>query len=312
MRCDGGDLPHIQYQLDDPGEYVDEHIIVIGSGDAGIENALGLAADPAQDNIVTILNRSAEFARAKQANVDLLMEARDAGRINILSETTPARSSPAGIYVDTPRRRAEDQVRPDHRPHGLRRRRASSSRTAASSSPAPTATPIPTLSPQFETTVPGIYVIGALAGYPLIKHCMNQGYDVGRVHQRQYRAEARRRADPGEEVRRACRARARSTEWLAFLRSRVDDPERAVAAADARVHARFRAARLSRRRDRVRAQRPGRLAVRDRRRLARGRGRSRRPVEDRADRAGLDRRRGRADLGPQARRHGARRRGLRS
>ncbi len=48
MRCPGGDLPHIQYQLDDPGEYVDEHIMVIGSGDAGIENALGLAADPAQ------------------------------------------------------------------------------------------------------------------------------------------------------------------------------------------------------------------------------------------------------------------------
>ncbi len=26
--------------------------------------------------------------------------------------------------------------------------------------------------------MPGLYVIGALAGYPLIKHCMNQGYDV--------------------------------------------------------------------------------------------------------------------------------------
>src|SRR3954462_13848483 len=36
----------------------------------------------------------------------------------------------------------------------------------------------PKLSPTFEATVPGIYVIGALAGYPLIKHCMNQGYDV--------------------------------------------------------------------------------------------------------------------------------------
>jgi hypothetical protein len=36
----------------------------------------------------------------------------------------------------------------------------------------------PKLSPQFETTVPGIFVIGALAGYPLIKHCMNQGYDI--------------------------------------------------------------------------------------------------------------------------------------
>ena len=31
---------------------------------------------------------------------------------------------------------------------------------------------------RFESTVPGIYVIGALAGYPLIKHCINQGYDV--------------------------------------------------------------------------------------------------------------------------------------
>ena len=36
----------------------------------------------------------------------------------------------------------------------------------------------PKLSPTFESTVPGIYVIGALAGYPLIKHCMNQGHDV--------------------------------------------------------------------------------------------------------------------------------------
>ena len=30
MRCEGGDLPHIQYQLDDPAEYVDEHIVVVG------------------------------------------------------------------------------------------------------------------------------------------------------------------------------------------------------------------------------------------------------------------------------------------
>jgi cGMP-dependent protein kinase 2 len=45
LRCPGADHPMIQYQLDDPGEYFDEHITVVGSGDAGIENALGLAAD---------------------------------------------------------------------------------------------------------------------------------------------------------------------------------------------------------------------------------------------------------------------------
>ena len=111
MRCEGGDLPHIQYQLDDPGEYVDEHIIVIGAGDAGIENALGLAADPAQGNTVSIINRSAEFARAKEANVDLLMEAGDAGRINILCETTPARIVPGFLYMET--RDGEQKIKCD-------------------------------------------------------------------------------------------------------------------------------------------------------------------------------------------------------
>ena len=62
MRCPGGDLAHVQYQLNDPGEYVDEHITVIGAGDAGIENALGLAADEAQGNIVTLLNRDGDFS----------------------------------------------------------------------------------------------------------------------------------------------------------------------------------------------------------------------------------------------------------
>jgi cGMP-dependent protein kinase 2 len=101
MRCEGADLPHVQYQLDDPGEYVDEHITVVGSGDAGIENALGLAADAEQGNVVTILNRGADFARAKGANVKLLTEARDAGRITVMTETTPSKVETGWLTVDT-------------------------------------------------------------------------------------------------------------------------------------------------------------------------------------------------------------------
>ena len=41
----GEDLPRVQYQLDDPDEYQDEDIVVIGTGDAGIENALVLARE---------------------------------------------------------------------------------------------------------------------------------------------------------------------------------------------------------------------------------------------------------------------------
>ena len=37
---------------------------------------------------------------------------------------------------------------------------------------------IPALSDTYETNVPGLYIIGSLAGYPLIKQAMNQGYDV--------------------------------------------------------------------------------------------------------------------------------------
>src|SRR5687768_14763806 len=50
MQCEGAELPHVQYQLDDPGEYTDEHIFVVGGGDAGIENAMGLIEDPGQNN----------------------------------------------------------------------------------------------------------------------------------------------------------------------------------------------------------------------------------------------------------------------
>ena len=37
---------------------------------------------------------------------------------------------------------------------------------------------VPAVSAQYESNVRGLYIIGALAGYPLIKQAMNQGYEV--------------------------------------------------------------------------------------------------------------------------------------
>jgi cGMP-dependent protein kinase 2 len=219
MRCEGGDLPHIQYQLDDPGAYNDEHIVVIGSGDAGIENALGLAADPELRNVVSILNRGAEFARAKAANVDLLMEAKDLGRINVMCETTPTRVAPGWIYLET--RDGAKKIECD--------------RIIARMGSAPPRKFVegcgieftsedrdsyPKLSPEFETTAPGIYVIGALAGYPLIKHCMNQGYDV--IEFINGNKELKPADEPILERKFSVLPGQRSvSEWLAFLRRRV-------------------------------------------------------------------------------------------
>src|SRR5262249_38666705 len=37
---------------------------------------------------------------------------------------------------------------------------------------------VPELSATYESNVPGLYIVGALGGYPLIKQAMNQGYEV--------------------------------------------------------------------------------------------------------------------------------------
>ncbi len=177
LAVPGADLPHVQYQLNDPTEYVDEHITVVGGGDAGIENALGLASDAAQGNVVTILNRDAGFIRAKGPNVAALMELAGAGRITPKTETSPSAVEPGWITLQT--RDGEERIRCDRI---IARLGSAPPRKFVEACgidfTSPDREAFPKLSPTFETTVPGIYVVGALAGYPLIKHCMNQGHDV--------------------------------------------------------------------------------------------------------------------------------------
>jgi len=219
MRCPGGDLPHIQYSLDDPGAYIDEHISVIGAGDAGIENALGLAADPEQRNTVTIVNRGMEFATAKDANVKALLAAEEAGRMIVRRGTTPSKVEPGFITYDTPD--GEVRVPCDRiiaRMGSAPPRKFIESCGVEFTSPDRVA--FPKLSPVFESTQPGIFVIGALAGYPLIKHCMNQGYDViefingntGLKPADEPILEAKFKGLPGKRT---------VSEWLEFLRARI-------------------------------------------------------------------------------------------
>jgi CRP-like cAMP-binding protein/Fe-S-cluster-containing hydrogenase component 2/thioredoxin reductase len=184
VRCPGSDLPHVTYQLDDPYAVLDEHIIVIGTGDAGIENARGLAEDPAQRNVVTVLNRAPKstnvresFATAKEPNALALVADDAAGKLAIRYETETKAIEPGWITLAT--RDGEERIRCDRiiaRIGSAPPRAFVENCGIAFSSTDRLAFPV--LSPTFESTSPGIFVIGALAGYPLIKHCMNQGYDV--------------------------------------------------------------------------------------------------------------------------------------
>ncbi|MCZ6804602.1 MAG: NAD(P)-binding domain-containing protein [Proteobacteria bacterium] len=179
----GENLPQVQYQLDDPDEYEDETIVVVGAGDAAIENALALA----ENNTVIIVNRRDEFNRAKDGNLDLITRAIKEEKLECMYKTTANRvepndpengsSKPCVFVLDTSD--GEATVPCDRiiaRLGGVPSRNFLESCGIIFPNDEPAA--VPAVSEQYESNVPGLYIIGVLAGFPLIKECLNQGHDV--------------------------------------------------------------------------------------------------------------------------------------
>jgi Fe-S-cluster-containing hydrogenase component 2/thioredoxin reductase len=178
----GDDSTAVQYQLDDPKAYENEAIIVVGAGDAAIENALALS----EQNDVYIVNRGKEFSRAKDGNLTAVLAAitDQSGRLDCFYDTKikliterPGLTPPLAVTLETP---AGEKILECHRL--IARLGAEPPRRFVESIgihfPNARSDAIPELSRFYESNVPGIYVIGSLAGYPLIKQAMNQGYDV--------------------------------------------------------------------------------------------------------------------------------------
>ncbi|NJN52107.1 MAG: NAD(P)-binding domain-containing protein, partial [Gammaproteobacteria bacterium] len=175
----GDDLPNVQYHLDDPEEFVDETIMVVGAGDSAIENALALA----KRNDVIVVNRRDEFSRAKEGNLNGILAAiSDANsRLSCLYNTQATRVESDGTRMVAVMETAEGEKRIPcdriiGRLGGIPPRKFVES--AGVKFPSDRIEAIPELSDKYESNVPGLYIIGSLAGYPLIKQAMNQGYDV--------------------------------------------------------------------------------------------------------------------------------------
>ncbi len=178
----GEDLARVHYHLEDPKAFSDETIVVVGAGDSAIENALGLA----EQNKVIILNRRDEFSRAKEGNLMLVLSAISDPRreFSCLYGTSPKRvvetpneAKPLLLTVETPE--GEQDIACDRiiaRLGAVPPRRFVEGIGIEFPNDKPTA--LPELSRQYESNVDGVYVVGSLAGYPLIKQAMNQGYDV--------------------------------------------------------------------------------------------------------------------------------------
>jgi thioredoxin reductase len=182
MGVPGEQFDEVQYQLDDPKDFRDETILVVGAGDAAIENALALS----DQNDVWILNRGKEFSRAKDGNLSAVLAAISdrQRRLGCYYETRPKSitraagdARPLAVTVESP---AGEKTIECHRI--IARLGAEPARGFVESIgirfPGPQSDAIPTLTRRYESNVPGVFIIGSLAGYPLIKQAMNQGYDV--------------------------------------------------------------------------------------------------------------------------------------
>lgn len=178
----GGEHARVQYQLDDPDEYHNEDIIVVGAGDAAIENALALA----NHNRVTLLNRKDEFSRAKEGNLNAVLAAISNDRVTLgclystsIAQIDPLADMPNRLNVQLNTADGKQTLQSDRiiaRLGAIPQRKFVESMGITFPNKNPES--VPDLDNSYQCNVPGIYIVGALAGYPLIKQAMNQGYDV--------------------------------------------------------------------------------------------------------------------------------------
>ena len=152
LRLPGADLPFVQYQLDDPDEYQGEEIVVIGTGDAGLENALALA--------VNNRSRSSTGVDPAKAAYRACRGRHQTRRHRAPGHRRPRRSRP-GLVLDTANSaaRASDRVIARWRlpPRGL-----SSPRRASQRQP----NRVPAGFRDLRIERGGAYIIGAVAGIP--------------------------------------------------------------------------------------------------------------------------------------------------
>lgn len=180
------DHPSVLYTLADPQVYKDSTVVVVGAGDAAIENAIALSEE-SLNNRVIIVNRRDEFARAKEGNLAAITAAIDSKNIECAySSQVHAISIDGEVDAEQPQLNVELNTADGRAEYScdvvIARLGAIPPRQFLDDcgiefpNNAPTALPV--LSSQYESSVKGLYVVGALAGYPLIKQAMNQGYEV--------------------------------------------------------------------------------------------------------------------------------------
>jgi len=82
LEVTGEELPKVVYRLIDPEQYRRQRVLVVGGGDAAMEAACSIAAEPGAT--VTLSYRGDAFSRAKDKNRQKVKEAEAGGRLRVI------------------------------------------------------------------------------------------------------------------------------------------------------------------------------------------------------------------------------------
>jgi CRP-like cAMP-binding protein/thioredoxin reductase len=169
----GEDSPHVFFRLIDPSAHSDKDILVVGAGDSAIEIALALA----DSNRVGLVVRSAEIVRAKESLTREVLSRQQNGSLKVYYSTTLKNIAPG--FVDINVRGEVSRVPADAIFLKLGAdppRKFLESIGVSYTGEGKDAQPV--LTQNYQTSVPGLFLIGAASGRDLIKLGMNQGFEV--------------------------------------------------------------------------------------------------------------------------------------
>lgn len=94
----GEELPKVVYNLIDPEQYRNKHVLVVGGGDSALEAAIAIAEQPG--TTVAISYRSEAFGRGKPKNRDRLQALETRGRIRVLLKSNVKRIERDKVHLE--------------------------------------------------------------------------------------------------------------------------------------------------------------------------------------------------------------------
>ncbi|MFV2059030.1 MAG: NAD(P)-binding domain-containing protein [Gammaproteobacteria bacterium] len=98
LGVSGEEDPKVVYRLNDPADYINKHVLIVGGGDSALEAATSIAE--VEGSKVTISYRSPSFSRAKQKNQDNIKNMSESGELTTLMSSTVSSITATEVKLD--------------------------------------------------------------------------------------------------------------------------------------------------------------------------------------------------------------------